>query len=28
MDLLLDWAPDAATVEKILARNAAELYGF
>jgi D-galactarolactone isomerase len=28
MDLLLDWAPDQATIEKILARNPAELYGF
>jgi D-galactarolactone isomerase len=28
LDLLLDWAPDTATIEKILARNAVELYGF
>ncbi len=28
LDLLLDWAPDAATRRKILVDNAAELYGF
>jgi D-galactarolactone isomerase len=28
MDLLLDWAPDQATIEKILVRNPVELYGF
>jgi D-galactarolactone isomerase len=28
MDLLLDWAPDQAMIEKILTRNPAELYGF
>ncbi len=28
LDLLLDWAPDQSTVEKILARNPARLYGF
>jgi D-galactarolactone isomerase len=28
MDLLLEWAPDQAVIEKILARNPAELYGF
>jgi D-galactarolactone isomerase len=28
LDLLLDWAPDAAARRKILADNPAELYGF
>src|SRR2546425_4910129 len=28
LDLLLDWAPDAAVRRKILADNPAELYGF
>lgn len=28
LDLLLDWAPDAATRKRILADNPAELYGF
>jgi D-galactarolactone isomerase len=28
LDLLLDWAPDDATRERILADNAAQLYGF
>ena len=28
MDLLLDWAPDRGTIEKILIHNPAELYGF
>jgi D-galactarolactone isomerase len=28
LDLLLEWAPDAAVRRKILADNAAELYGF
>jgi len=28
MDLLLDWSPDQATIEKILTRNPAALYGF
>ncbi len=28
LDLLCDWAPDAATQEKILAENPAELYSF
>lgn len=28
LDLLLDWAPDARTRARILADNAAELYGF
>ncbi len=28
LDLLLDWAPDAAAIEKILSHNPAALYGF
>jgi D-galactarolactone isomerase len=28
LDLLLDWAPDEATRNRILASNPAELYGF
>jgi D-galactarolactone isomerase len=28
LDLLLDWAPDAATRQKILVDNPASLYGF
>lgn len=28
LELLLDWAPDAAVRRKILADNPAELYGF
>jgi D-galactarolactone isomerase len=28
LDLLLDWAPDEATRNRILAENAAEVYGF
>jgi len=28
LDLLLDWAPDEATRNRILAGNPAELYGF
>ncbi len=28
LDLLLDWAPDDATRERILTENPAALYGF
>jgi D-galactarolactone isomerase len=28
LDLLLDWAPDDATRDRILAENPAALYGF